>query len=154
MLDRLPRLLGTALAATLIASAALADDASGHDLGWAVELAGEALAAAAIVLAGWALAIAQRWIRNRTGFDTSVIGARLDDALERAIERGVDYAVGELRGKVDDIQFDNRTVNLAADYVLQVSRNAVDHFGLQPDTVRMMIRARLARLLPGAPEPA
>lgn len=122
---------------------------------WLLPLVRDTLIAGLTALAAWALAL----FKNKTGLD---IEARHREALQSAIQRGVDYALNLKmpEGKLT-LDVKNEMIALAADYVIRHTPDAMKYFGITASGLSERIIARLpqygtlgeALLIPSAESP-
>ena len=99
----------------------------------------ELLAAVIVGATAWA---AKKWFGLQ-------VDEKQREALHGAIERGIGSALDAIAKKVDGnstIQIDSKVVALVANYVIKMSPDAVSYFGLTPDKLAELIKAKLGGL--------
>lgn len=140
-------------AALFVATAAFAQEASSTVTGSTITLAPaidllapyvvSILAALAAGLLGWISKRLNEWL----GVE---IDGRAREALHSAAMTGLDKAVAAVRERGEDVRIDLRSpvIAEAAEWVLtKGAPGAVKRFGLTPDDVETMLRAKLPRAL-------
>lgn len=134
----------TAVLAVCLASPALAQEATGGIIDFKPILNELMLALAAALSAGalYLLKLARDWFKAKTGVELQVSDEQIRRVLDRAIKYGIALAV-EKWGKDANIRVSNAQVAQIANYVIAAVPDALAQFGITPERLQDMIRARL-----------
>lgn len=111
------------------------------DLTPLIDLGLDILIAIVLALGSWALA----WLGRKLKLDAD---NEVRAYLERALASGVNYAANRARERGQDLsslEVRNVTVRDAVAYVVAHTPDALAHFGVTPDALGELVRARLPK---------
>ena len=102
------------------------------------------LALASVVGAGllYLLKLARDWFKARTGVELQISDEQVRQVLDKAIQYGIALVVGRL-GDRAQLHVSNAQVAQIANYVIAAVPGALANFGITPERLQDMIRARL-----------
>lgn len=113
------------------------------------------LALASVIGAGllYLLKLARDWFKARTGVELRISDEQVRQVLDKAIQYGIALVIGRL-GDRARLAVSNAQVAQIANYVIAAVPGALANFGITPERLQDMIRARLIAWTDGkvAPE--
>lgn len=102
------------------------------------------LAAAGGVLGIYLAGLAARWIKQKTGIDLEANHRlAIEQAFNKAVSFGIEAARTRLPPSATRIEIENTALRLGAQYAAEAVPSAIEYFGLTPDRLAEMMRARL-----------
>jgi len=103
-----------------------------------------ALAVATVVSAAllYLAKLGRDWFKARTGVELQISDEQMRAVLDKAIQYGIALAVGRL-GSRAQLSVSNAQVAQIANYVIAAVPGALKNFGITPERLQDMIRARL-----------
>jgi hypothetical protein len=112
------------------------------------------LALASVIGAGllYLLKLARDWFKARTGVELQISDEQVRQVLDKAIQYGIALAVGRL-GNRAQLSVSNAQVAQIANYVIAAVPGALANFGITPERLQDMIRARLIAWTDGKASP-
>jgi hypothetical protein len=93
-------------------------------------------------LAIWGAKLVREWIKAKTGVQLNISDDQMRKYIDQAIQYGVALVVGKVGGKAK-ISVDNAQLAQIANYVIAAVPDALKAFGITPEQLQDMIRARL-----------
>jgi hypothetical protein len=99
---------------------------------------------AAAVSAGllYLLKLARDWFKAKTGVELQISDEQMREVLDKAIQYGIALVMGRLAGRAQ-IAISNAQVAQIANYVIAAVPGALRNFGITPERLQDMIRARI-----------
>ncbi len=95
------------------------------------------------------LKLARDWFKARTGVQLQISDEQVREVLDKAIQYGIALVVGRL-GERAQFAVSNTQIAAVANYVIAATPDALARFGITPDRLQDMIRARLVAWSDGA----
>lgn len=105
----------------------------------------QVLAAVAAALGAgllYLLKLARDWFRAQTGVQLQISDEQVREVLDRAIQYGIALVVGRL-GERAQVAVSSAQLAAIANYVIAAVPDALARFGITPERLQDMIRARL-----------
>ncbi|MDF3075612.1 MAG: hypothetical protein K0S54_3279 [Alphaproteobacteria bacterium] len=112
------------------------------------------LALASVLGAGllYLLKLVRDWFKARTGVELQISDEQVRQVLDKAIQYGIALVVGRL-GNRAQLAVSNAQVAQIANYVIAAVPGALANFGITPERLQDMIRARLIAWTEGKASP-
>lgn len=128
----------------VLAGPAFAQEAPGGTIDLTPLLNQIVLAVAAAVGAGllYLVKLAKDWFKAKTGVDLQISDEMVRTYLDKIIEKGIALVVGAVGDKAK-IKVGNEQLAQIANYVIAAAPDALAKFGITPERLQDMIRARL-----------
>lgn len=110
-----------------------------------------ALAVAAAAGTGllYVLKLVRDWFKAKTGVELQISDEQVREVLDRAIQYGIALVVGKL-GERAHLAVSNAQLAQIANYVIAAVPGALKNFGITPERLQDMIRARIVVWTDGA----
>lgn len=102
-----------------------------------------ALASAAGVALLYLLKLARDWFKAKTGVQIQISDDQIRQVLDKAIQYGIALVLGRLESRAR-FAVSNAQVAQIANYVIAAVPGALKNFGITPERLQDMIRARIA----------